>query len=215
MIFFEDGYQTKVPRDYICRVDSIANIESIAEVGLRCGPATRMGKWGNSPDAMPETDSARQAGLRVPEDELLHKPRLFFFLELEPALVLQRTFNRTNRLSRMPRDVILRFSRRAPALRDDHLFFVDGACGPKERAVYVVCPGANVGDSVVESCFIEIRLSNGTWMSLLDYVARRKVNRARRAEKAALQKAERSKPTPPPPQFGGRRWLRKLLDFIS
>lgn len=214
MLIFEDGYQTEIPCDYICRVDSSTNVESIAEVGLRCGPATRMGKWGGSPDAMPETDSARQAGLRVPEGELLHKPRVFFFLESARALILQRAFNRTNRLSRIPRDVILRFSRRAPALSDDHLFFVDGACGPRDRAVYVVCPGANVGDGVVEPCFIEIRLPNGTWMPLLDYVARRKANRAKRAEKVALQKARRAKPTPPP-QIGGRRWLRKLLKFIS
>jgi hypothetical protein len=113
--------------------------------------------------------------------------------------------------------VVLRFSRQAPTLRDDSLYFVDGACLAEDRAVYVPCPGASIGDGVVEPEFIEVRINNSTWLPISDYVARRRAARAKRKVKAKSKEAESVSVSPAPLQQRpmSHNWLRKLLNLVS
>ncbi len=214
MIVFEDGQSVAPPEDFLYRIDPIYNIEGIADAGFRCGAATRMVDHMNPANTIPETDWARDKGLRVPDAALRDAPRAFFFMALERARSWQQGYSRVLRKPNA-RWVLLRFSRQAPALADSSLFFVDGACGAVDRADYVVFPGAAVGETVVGINFIEIRLQNGAWMPLSDYVARRRANRAKREEKKNALNARASAPPPRPPQPPQRGLLRWLMNALS
>lgn len=216
MIRFEDDRMMTIPTDFIYRIDPINNIEQIAAVGFQCGRPTRMVDYMNPANAIPETDWALAKGLRIPEEEHLNVPRVFFYLEVEQAQRWRRNWNRLRRGTLSPRWVLLRFSRQSPMLREDSLFFVDGACKAVDRAVYVAFPGMSVGDVIADATLIEIMIQKGEWMPLTDYVARRRINRAKREAKPPPQPARPALPIPQSePKSGFRLAVHKLLEFIS
>lgn len=117
MIKFEDERAMTIPTDFIYRIDLINNIEGIAGAGFRCGRPTRMVDHLNRVNTLPETDWARDKGLCTLEEDILHAPRVFFYLDITQAKRWQRNWNRGRRGMLSPRWVLLRFSRRSPTLQ--------------------------------------------------------------------------------------------------
>ena len=193
-----------VPRDYLYRTDSNKNLCSIAEKGLLCVGPTSV-QWQAQGDLPYETELASLAGLAVPAEDLVREPRLYFFLDEESA----RGWNQGFSFPPYNLSSVLRFSRRAPRLTDESLFFYDGSFSSGSTAAYVVCPGTQVGAVGVEPEYIEVLTRKG-WKPVVEYAERLRA----RAEAKAARRASHRTPPPSTARTDDGGWLTRLIRYL-
>lgn len=192
-----------VPSDYLYRTDSNKNLHSIAEKGLLCVGPTSV-QWPTQSDLPYETEVASLAGLAIPPENLVREPRLYFFLDEESACGWNRSFSFPPYNLRS----VLRFSRRAPRLMDDNLFFYDGCFSNALNAAYVVCPGNLVDALGVEPEYIEVSTGVG-WRPIVRHAE------LLRARAEAPRWKGRPATSPPAVPADDDGWLTRLLRHLS
>jgi hypothetical protein len=194
-----------VPHDYLYRTDSDKNLRSIAKKGLLCVGFTSV-KWQTQTAQPYETEVASLAGLTTPPEELMYAPRLYFFLDEDSA----RDWNRSFSFPPYHLRSVLRFSRLAPRLKDENLFFYDGCFSNTLNAVYAVCPGAQVNGLGIEPEHIEVLTERG-WIPIVEHADHLRAEVEAETEAEATRQAVLYAATPTRIRVGDGGRLARLL----